>query len=155
MGAYILSDAATLLARWNRSIPSEDKSKWRDPRVEEGYVRAALAGDPTSSLRQPPSMRIPTGFRLEAYEMSRGRKYWDARDIHVPTLVMRGERDFWSRPADMLALERELPDTSAKRFVTIPGGTHYLANDRPERGRALLIAELVTFVKGQTGGADH
>ena len=32
-GAYRLADAASLLAGWNRAIPTDDKSIWRDPRV--------------------------------------------------------------------------------------------------------------------------
>ena len=32
-GAYRLNNAEGLIAQWNRTIPVEDKSQWRDPRV--------------------------------------------------------------------------------------------------------------------------
>lgn len=90
-----------MIGQWSRTIPVEDKSQWRDPQVVEAYQQAALAGDPISKNRKPPSMRIPAAYRMESYNLSKGQKYWEAEDITVPTLVMRGELDFWSRPVQM------------------------------------------------------
>jgi pimeloyl-ACP methyl ester carboxylesterase len=146
-GAYRLNDADGLIAQWNRTIPAEDKSQWRDPRVAEAYQQAALASDPTSETRNPPSMRIPAAYRLESYNLSRGQKYWEAEDITVPTLVLRGELDFWSRPEDLQALEAELTNVPGVETVTIPDGTHYLFNDRPERGRDRFIQEVLSFIR--------
>jgi pimeloyl-ACP methyl ester carboxylesterase len=146
-GAYRLNNAEGLIAQWNRTIPVEDKSQWRDPRVVEAYQQAALASDPTSETRNPASMRIPAAYRLESYNLSRGQKYWEAEDITVPTLVLRGELDFWSRPEDLRALEAELTNTPRVETVTIPDGTHYLFNDRPERGRDRFIQEVLSFIR--------
>ena len=145
-GAYGLRTAPGLLARWDSSIPTADKGEWRDPRVAEAYVREALASDPASGTYTPPAMRIPSGFQLDSYEMSRGRRFWEAGNVRVPTLVVRGERDFWSRPEDLEALERELAAAPRVRTVTIPGGTHYLFNDRAERGRERFVEEVVEFL---------
>ena len=38
-----------------------------------------------------------------------------------------------------------LVNTPRVRAVTIPDGTHYLFNDRPERGRDRLLAEVTAF----------
>lgn len=146
-GAYRLNDAEGLIAQWSRTIPVEDKSQWRDPRVVEAYQQAALASDPTSETRNPPSMRIPAAYRLESYNLSKGQKYWEAKDITVPTIVLRGERDFWSRPEDLQALEAELTNAPRVEAVTIPDGTHYLFNDRPERGRDRFIQEVLSFIR--------
>jgi pimeloyl-ACP methyl ester carboxylesterase len=146
-GAYRLNNAEGLLAQWSRTIPVEDKSQGRDPRVAERYQQMALASDPTSETRSPASMRIPAAYRLESYNLSKGQKYWEAENITVPTLVMRGELDFWSRPEDLQALEAELTNASQVKAVTIPGGTHYLFIDRPERGRDRFIQEVLSFVK--------
>lgn len=146
-GAYRLTDADGLIAQWNRTIPVEDKSQWRDPQVAQAYQKAALASDPTSETRNPASLRIPSAYRLESYNLSRGQKYWEAADITVPTLVIRGERDFWSRPIDLQALAAELVNASTVETVTIPDGTHYLFLDRPERGRDRFIAEVLSFLK--------
>jgi len=145
-GAYRFNDAAGLIAQWDRTIPVKDKNQWRDPRVVEAYQRAALASDPTSETRNPPSMRIPAAYRLESYNLSIGQKYWNAADIGVPTLVLRGELDFWSRPEDLQALEAELINAPRVETVTIPDGTHYLFNDRSERGRDRFIQEVLSFI---------
>ncbi|MBD2258278.1 alpha/beta hydrolase [Pseudanabaena sp. FACHB-2040] len=145
-GAYRLNDAEGLIAAWSRTIPVDDKSQWRDPQVVAAYQQAALASDPTSETRNPPSMRIPAAYRLESYNLSRGQKYWDAADITVPTLVLRGELDFWSRPEDVQALKAELINAPRVETVTIPDGTHYLFNDRPERGRDRFIQEVLAFI---------
>lgn len=145
-GAYDLRTAQGLLGRWDRSIPTADKAAWRAPAVAEAYVREALASDPASGTYTPPALRIPSGFQLDSYEMSRGRRFWEAGDVCVPTLVVRGERDFWSRPEDLEALERELVAAPRVRTVTIPGGTHYLFNDRPECGRQRFVEEVVEFL---------
>jgi pimeloyl-ACP methyl ester carboxylesterase len=144
-GLIRFADAAGLLAGWNRSIPTEDKSTWRDPRVAEAYVRDGLATDPTSSSRNPPSMRIPGAFRLEHYEMARGKKFWDAHDIQAPTLYVRGTRDHWSRAADLDALKRDLTNAPAQ-FISIPDATHFVFLDRPDHGRTQFMKALLQFL---------
>jgi pimeloyl-ACP methyl ester carboxylesterase len=123
-----------------------DKNQWRDPVVAQAYQQAALASDPTSNSRQPSSLRIPGAYRLESYNLARGQKYWSAADITVPTLVIRGERDFWSRPADLKALQAELVKASKVKTVTIKDGTHYLFLDRPQRGRDRFLQEVLSFL---------
>ena len=146
-GAYRLATAEGLIAKWSETIPTEDKHEWRDPLVAQSYQVAALASDPTSTTRNPASMRIPAAYRLESYNLSKGQRYWDAVNITVPTLVVRGELDFWSRPADMEALATELVNTPVVETVTIPNGTHYLFLDRPERGRDRFLQEVIAFVR--------
>lgn len=148
-GAYRLNDAEGLLTSWNRTIPVEDKAQWREPQVAQAYQETALASDPTSETRNPPSLRIPSAYRLESYNLSRGQKYWEAASITVPTLVIRGERDFWSRPVDLQVLEAELVNAPTVETVTISGGTHYLFLDRPERGRDRFITEVLSFLAQQ------
>ncbi|MBW4501729.1 MAG: alpha/beta hydrolase [Scytonema hyalinum WJT4-NPBG1] len=145
-GAYRLTTASGLVAQWNKTIPVADKNQWRDPVVAQAYQQAALASDPTSNSRQPSSLRIPSAYRLESYNLARGQKYWSAADITVPTLVIRGERDFWSRPTDLKALQAELVKASKLKTVTIKDGTHYLFLDRPERGRDRFLQEVLSFL---------
>jgi pimeloyl-ACP methyl ester carboxylesterase len=145
-GAYRVANANSLVAGWNRAIPTDDKTIWRDPRVVEVYVRDGLASDPTSLSRTPPAMRIPGAFRREHFEMARGKKFWDAHDIRVPTLYVRGTRDHWSRPEDLEALKRDLTNAKAA-FQSIPDGTHFLFLDRPERGRSAFLQLILDFLK--------
>ncbi|GAP98003.1 alpha/beta fold hydrolase [Leptolyngbya sp. NIES-2104] len=139
--------AEGLIANWTRAIPVEDKNQWRDPAVVQAHQTIALTNDPTSNTRKPPSIRVPGGFRLDAYNLSRGQKLWNAADIRVPTLFIRGDRDHWSRQADLQALDAELVNAPRKKTVTIENGTHFLFLDRPERGRDRFIQEVLSFLE--------
>jgi pimeloyl-ACP methyl ester carboxylesterase len=145
-GAFFLADASSLMAEWDRDIPDGDKSKWRDPRVAAAYVKLALSEDATAHTRTPPGIRIPGAFRKEHFEMAQGKKLWDARDIRVPTLYVRGTLDHWSRPEDLQALHAELVNAPQKQFVVFHGSTHFLHLDRPEKGRAAFLQELLVFL---------
>jgi len=145
-GAFFLANASSLMAEWDRNIPDGDKSKWRDPRVAVAYVKLALSEDATASTRTPPSIRIPGAFRKEHFEMAQGKKLWDAKDIRVPTLYVRGTLDDWSRPEDLQALHAELVNAPQKQFVVLHGSTHFLHLDRPEKGRAAFLQEMLVFL---------
>jgi alpha-beta hydrolase superfamily lysophospholipase len=149
MGAYRLSAASSLLGVWDRSIPGDDKAAWRDPAIAAAYVSAALASDPTSSTRTPPSFRAPSGAMEDSFYLATGRQLWDASLIGCPILALRSERDFWSRPEDLIALERHAM-SALIRTVTLPGATHFVHLDRPERGRAQLLRELLAFLAQRT-----
>ena len=145
-GAFFLADASSLMAEWDREIPNGDKSKWRDPRVAVAYVKLALSEDATANTRTPLGIRIPGAFRKEHFEMAQGKKLWDAKDIRVPTLYVRGTLDRWSRPEDLQALHAELVNAPQKQFVVLHGSTHLLHLDRPEKGRAAFLQELLVFL---------
>lgn len=141
-GAYRLNTAASLMPSWDRSIPGEDKTAWRDPKVAEAYQAAALASDPASGSRSPPSFRAPSGAMADSFELASGRKLWDAGPITAHVLVIRSGKDFWSRPEDVTTLAQELKQAASLRTVTVPEATHYVHLDRPERGRSIFLAEV-------------
>ena len=145
-GAFRFNSAPSLLGGWDRSIPVEDKSAWRDPEVVKAYVDAALASDPTSSTRTPPSFRSPCGALEDSFYLATGRRLWDASLVTAPTLVLTSERDFWSRPEDRQVLAAELTHAARVKVVVIPGATHFVHLDRPERGRNLLLDTAVSFL---------
>ncbi|MDB9526259.1 alpha/beta fold hydrolase [Oscillatoria sp. CS-180] len=145
-GAYRLVDYDGFLRGWDNSIPVDDKSLWREPAVADAYARTAVQLDPTSQTRTPFSARIPTAYREESFNLAQGYRYWEARDIYTPTLFIRGELDFWSRPEDASTLASELVNAPVVETITIPEATHYLFNDRPERGRNQFIQETLSFL---------
>lgn len=130
----------------DRSIPEKDKSLWRDPAVARACVDAALASDPTSGSRTPPSFRSPCGALEDSFDLAVGRLLWDASLVTAPTLILASGRDFWSRAVDRLALVEDLVDSPKVRSVVIPGATHFVHLDRPERGRNLLLNEINSFL---------
>lgn len=150
LGAYRLNDAASLLRQWDASIPVADKAAWRDPAVAAAYVKEALASDPTSASRTPPSFRSPTGALVDTFEAASGRQAWDAGLVQCRTLVIAGERDFWSRAEDRDRLKAHLVNAGEVQVVAIPNATHHVHLDRPERGRRVFVEAVVKFLKAPT-----
>jgi pimeloyl-ACP methyl ester carboxylesterase len=152
IGAYGCNTADSLLGVWNRSIPLEDKHAWRDPAVVDAYVREALASDPETGKHTPPCFRSPNGAMEDSFYLATGRQLWDASLIYTPTLFLASERDFWSRAADRDKLQEHLVHASL-RILVIPGATHFVHLDRDERGRRVLMEEVMKFVGAETQGA--
>lgn len=135
-----------MFGAWDRSISMEDKNAWRDPAVAAAYAEAAIASDPTAGERTPPSFRAPSGALEDSFYLASGRQLWDASLIRSPTLVIRSERDFWSRPEDAERLQAHLVHAARVKVVELPEATHFAHLDRAERGRDLLIRELLAFL---------
>jgi pimeloyl-ACP methyl ester carboxylesterase len=148
-GSYRLNDEKSLFGVWNRSILLENKDEWRDPQIARSYASTALASDPTSSKRNPPSFRSPCGALEDSFYLATGHQLWDASLITSPTLVLASERDFWSRPQDRELLQEHLTHSHRVKVVVLKDATHFVHLDRPERGRDLLLKEVVGFLTGQ------
>jgi pimeloyl-ACP methyl ester carboxylesterase len=146
LGGYRLNSADGLLASWDASIPTEGLEDWRDPTVAAAYVEAALASDDTAQARMPPSFRAPAGALEDSFYLASGRQLWDASLITAATLILRSERDFWSRAEDAELLREHLRHARAVRTVVIAKATHYVHLDRPEAGRARFLEEVVSFL---------
>lgn len=140
-GFFRASNKVGLVRKWTATIPIAHKQDWRDSTVMEAYRTTAL-----SFGLDKTTMKVPGGYREESFYMSMGEKYWDAKDISCPSLILRTNLDFWSRPADLVAIEKDLINASRKRIHEIKG-THYVFLDKPQRGRNELITEIVNFIK--------
>lgn len=145
-GKYRLNTGESLMPSWDNSIPDDDKSVWRDPAVAQAYVAAALASDPTSGERLPPSFRAPSGAMADSFEIASGRKLWDARAVEAEVLIIRSGNDFWSRPEDVTLLEKDLVNADEVRAVTIDNATHYAHLDRGPYGRGVFLREVIAFL---------
>lgn len=137
------SDKQGLVSKWMSTIPAENKNEWRDSLVMEEYRNTAI-----SFGKDTTKMTVPGGYREESFYMSLGKKYWTAKEIYVPSLIIRTELDFWSRPEDLKAFGEDLPSTIKRRMIQIPG-THYVFLDKMEKGKGQLINEIVEFVKSE------
>jgi pimeloyl-ACP methyl ester carboxylesterase len=147
-GAYRLNTAESLMPSWDKSIPGENKAAWRDPAVAAAYQAAALASDPTSGRRTPPSFRAPSGAMEDSFYLANGRKLWVAVPITARVLIIRSGNDFWSRPEDVTTLQAGLTQAAEVKAVTITDATHYVHLDRAERGRARFVTEVTAFLGG-------
>lgn len=146
LGGYRFNAASGLLGAWDDSIPADDKSEWRDPAVVAAYVEAALASDATSGEREPPSFRAPTGALEDSFYQACGRQLYDASLIESPTLVIAGERDFWSQPADREELAAHLCHAPEMKIHVIPDATHFVHLDRSHAGRDEFLRVVTEFL---------
>jgi pimeloyl-ACP methyl ester carboxylesterase len=147
LGGYAVYEPASLWPTWDRSIPVAEKATWRDPAVAEAYARAALSSDAQSSQRQPPAFRAPLGAIEDSFYQANGRRLFDASQITARTLVVRSERDFWSRPEDADSFAHDAVRARELRVLTLPNATHFVHLDRPERGRRLLLEAVASFLE--------
>ena len=126
LGAYRLSTYKANQDRWDGEIPVADKSEYREPGVVEAFINAALPTDPTSNTRNPPALRAPNGVLEDSFMQATGRRMWNASSIYVPTLVIGGDYDTWSFPADREILMRDLTNAPVKKNVLIKDATHFV-----------------------------
>ncbi|HWP34873.1 MAG TPA: alpha/beta hydrolase [Thermodesulfobacteriota bacterium] len=144
LGAYRLVTAAANQARWDGEIPVEDKTQYREPGVVDAFHAAALATDPTSGSRTPPSLRAPNGVLEDTFMQATGRPIWNASSIYVPVLVIAGEYDTWSYPEDREGLLRDLTNAPVKKHVVIRNATHFVLFEKP---RFEFFEEILRFLR--------
>lgn len=144
VGAYRYGSGAANQARWDGEIPVQDKSEYREQGVVDAFNAAALATDPTSGTRNPPSLRAPNGVLEDTYQQATGRRIWNASSIYVPTLVIAGEYDTWSFPEDREGLMRDLTNAPAKKHVLIKDATHFVLF---EKNRFEFFNEIYKFLR--------
>jgi pimeloyl-ACP methyl ester carboxylesterase len=125
---------------WKTGITDADTIKG-DSAVIKAFAKSAV------SFNEEHLLKTPGGFRKESFYMANGRKYWDAKDITVPTLIIRGDRDFWSRPVDVDTFYNELVGAPNKKKVIITGGGHFVFLDTQGNGRRKLLIAINNFVK--------
>jgi len=154
-GGYALNTAGSLWPSWDMTIPIEDKAAWRDPAVAEAYARTALESDPESQSHQPPAFRAPMGAIEDSFYQAGGRRLFDASSIKAAALVLRSERDFWSREEDAESFAHDAVHARNVRVVTLANATHYVHLDRPERGRDELIREIVGFLADKAPSGER
>jgi pimeloyl-ACP methyl ester carboxylesterase len=83
----------------------------------------------------------------DSFELAIGRKQWSAAALKtVPVLIIRSERDFWSRPEDAEAIMKDAP---LAEMLVIPGATHFVHLDRESAGRKQFIQGVVRFLAPQ------
>lgn len=150
IGGYAEYPAASLFGVWDRSIPAEDKTTWRDPAIAQAYAAAALASDPASGSHDPPVFRAPMGAMEDSFYQGTGRRLFDASSIVARILIVRSGRDFWSRPEDAATLAREAVRSAQVERLDLPDSTHLVHLDRPERGRERLIAGIAAFLSPES-----
>lgn len=145
-GAYRFNTFESFTRVWDRNIPLADKLLWRAPEIVAAMEKAVMESDSTAAQRTPKTFRSPTGAFEDSFYLASGRQLWDASLIKARCLIVRSEKDFWSRPEDVQKLAENLVYAEKVSMLTIPEATHFVHLDRPERGRNLLIKTVLDFL---------
>nr|WP_294944359.1 alpha/beta fold hydrolase [uncultured Mucilaginibacter sp.] len=139
--AYRQSNEQAVINIWKTGTTEADTTIKADSAIIKAFAKSAV------SFNEEHLLKTPGGFRKESFYMADGRKYWDAKDITVPTLIIRGDRDFWSRPVDVDTFYNELISAPNKKKVIITGGGHFVFLDTQGNGRRKLLIAINNFVK--------
>ena len=137
---YRVAGKKEIIASRLAAIPFADKTSWVDTTDLEAYS-GWVANDSNNT-----TLRVPGGYRRESFYMAHGHQYWNARDIRVPTLIVRSQYDFWSRPVDVKAYYNDLTSAPQREVLELPNATHFVTLDKPAMGRNALVAALDRFI---------
>jgi len=74
------------------------------------------------------------------------RRLYDAGSIEAAVLVVRGERDFWSRPEDAQALAHDAVHAARLEVLTLPGADHFLHLETADHGRRAFLDAVEQFL---------
>ncbi|HEY8509852.1 MAG TPA: alpha/beta hydrolase, partial [Steroidobacteraceae bacterium] len=104
-----------------------------------------LATDPTSTTRNPPSIRSPNGAMKDLAEIwGAGKPTFNPAAIRAPTLLIVGEWDAITPPSMAQELFKQLTGASDRRLVVLSEGSHAMA---VEKNRMRLMREVQHFLE--------
>lgn len=133
LGAYRNVSFNELKQRWDAEIPVEDKSLWRSNGVLEALVESCTKCD-------APTFQVPNGTILDLHEVYAGRPLYNASDITIPTLLLRGSADPTSTHGDASRLFDRI-GAAVKRYTIVGNGAHFMIAENK-------IAEVHAVVSG-------
>ncbi|HEX5079305.1 MAG TPA: alpha/beta fold hydrolase [Geminicoccaceae bacterium] len=139
VGAYRAVDAEMIAGIWEDQIVPADKAAWREEKVFDVWFDTLLTAEPTGA----DAVRAPNGVLVDEWEMRHARPVYDAGQIKVPTLVIRGDADRESVQEDALGVFEKL-GSDEKLYVTIGDATHFVSLEKraPE-----LIRQVQSFLE--------
>jgi pimeloyl-ACP methyl ester carboxylesterase len=148
VGAYRTVTREQADERWTAQIPAESPEAWRDPEVFDTWYSEMLAMEPEENAE---FIKAPNGVLVDLWEIFNSRPVYDASQITVPTLVIRGDDDPTSTDADSRGLYDALA-SETKRYVVVGDGTHFV---NLEKNAPQLYAETLLFLEGAEEALDQ
>jgi pimeloyl-ACP methyl ester carboxylesterase len=135
----------TLPAQWGRF--TEDVPAGEPPILSQvdfdDWGESYLDTDPQSRLREPASVKVPSGPIQDIDAAWHGDLAYDPSRISAPVAIVRGEWDQTSNDADAGWLFSALSSAPVKRDIKISRGTHLM---HLESSRYALYREAETFL---------
>jgi pimeloyl-ACP methyl ester carboxylesterase len=139
--AYRQSDEQAMINIWKTGIAPGDTTIKADTPLINAFAKSAV------SYNNEHVFKTPGGYRKESFYMAQGKKYWDAKDITAPTLIIRGDHDFWSRPVDVDTFYSDLLNSPVKKKLILHNAGHFPFLDRYGTARRYLIIAINNFIK--------
>ncbi|MEE9276642.1 MAG: alpha/beta fold hydrolase [bacterium] len=130
---------------WSRLIPRGKRGLWREERVVRAYWREQIRYDPEGRRRRVPAVRVPNGLMADHYDRTRGKSIFDPARVRCPALLIRGEHDLVSPPAEAERLYGALTKSPGKRYVVLGDASHFV---QFEKRREDLFGEVQHFLEG-------
>ncbi len=144
LGAYRLVDAAATVKRWTVNLDATQRAAIASEAALVAWAEAAVATDPEAARHDPPRLRAPAGVVKDVRDYwLAGRATYDPGAIISPTLVVVGEWDQETTPAQGQAVFSRLSNAAERRYTVIGAGTHLLLL---ERQRHQLYATVREFL---------
>ena len=127
LGAYRMVDAAATVKRWTVGLDASQRAAIAPAERLQQWAHAAVASDPQSSRQQPARLRAPTGVVKDVMTYwLRDTPTYDPALIRAPTLVVMGEWDQETTPAQGLQVFARLTGTNTRRLVILGAATHLM-----------------------------
>jgi pimeloyl-ACP methyl ester carboxylesterase len=142
-GSYREITLQDTFQRWNDDLPNGDTAEFREAGIAELLFETQAALDPHADAASPRAFRCPNGALADLIRVFNGEPLYEPAKLAMPLLLVRGEHDTTSTPADIEKLRARLPRSGA-RYCEIPGGSHFLCI---ERNRHKLYEELRGFLQ--------
>ncbi len=125
VGAYRAVNAEKVAGIWEHQIIPANKDEWREEKVFDTWFDTLLTAEPAGA----DAVLAPNGVLVDSWEMRHERPVYDASQIKVPTLVIRGDADRESTQSDALGVFEKL-GSEEKLYVTIGGATHFVCLEK-------------------------
>jgi pimeloyl-ACP methyl ester carboxylesterase len=109
----------------------------------ETWWAVTLATDPAGAQLSPPAVRAPNGALHDIAEYwAKRQALYDPAQIRAPMLLIAGEWDVITPPAQAQELFAKLTHARQRRLIVLSEGTHSMAI---EKNRLRLMREVQNF----------
>jgi pimeloyl-ACP methyl ester carboxylesterase len=132
LGLYRSISLGDLIDRWNMEIGIPDIGAYRESGVAECVFETFWKLDPYVRANGTAAFRCPTGPLADLIKVFNGQRLYDAHDLTVPTLIVRGADDRTSTDSDARALLSEIRSRD-KSYAVFPCGSHFLLLEKSRK----------------------
>ncbi|MFM9884395.1 MAG: alpha/beta hydrolase [Burkholderiales bacterium] len=145
--AYRSVSMETAHKQWLDGVPADKQKDLIPLGWFEAWAKAVLESDPVGAAQTPPVVRAPNGTLRDIFgQWLMGKPMYDAANIRVPTMLVKGEWDVITPSAMAQRLFASLTNTPYKVYTEIGEGTHTLML---EKNRMQLIRAVQSFLDGR------